>query len=277
MSARNFYDELEVSPAASAEVIRAAYKSLMQRYHPDKNPGVTEIAQRAAAIAQAYDVLSDPHKREAYDRTLLPAASSEPTRGMGGAAMARVAQRPVRQQDAAGWNVWYVWLLIASIVASGWGIHVLTKNRASSESVAPESLPRGSAVSTELQIRTIPAFVTNLSVDLASATGAGESARVLFIPEIVLRLEIEDAARWARKIEQERASLTQQLIARLARASYDELAGTEGDLVLRRLIEDTLSAGAGLHAVAPPPMGADAAPLRPKPLRALLPQLYSVK
>jgi curved DNA-binding protein CbpA len=56
----NHYDTLEVHPRASQEVIRAAYRSLMQRYHPDRNPGDVAAAARAASIAQAYDVLSDP-------------------------------------------------------------------------------------------------------------------------------------------------------------------------------------------------------------------------
>lgn len=277
MSARNYYDELEVSPAASAEVIRAAYKSLMQRHHPDKNPGDAGIAQRAAAIAQAYDVLSDPQKRETYDRTVLPASSIEPALGAG-ASMARVAQRPVRRQDTAGWNVWYVWLLVVCIVASGWGIHVLSKDRAAPKPVAQEHPSHASVASIEPRIRTVPAFVTNLSVDLTStAAGAGDRAHVLFIPEIVLRLEIDEAERWARKIEQDRTGLTQQLIARLSHASYDDLAGTEGDLVLRRLIEDTLSAALGLNAYGQLPPGVDPTLMRGPPLKALLPQLYSVK
>ena len=57
---------LEVSPKASAEVIRAAYRSLAQRYHPDKNSAVV-AAERFAEIHEAYLVLSDPQKRNAYN------------------------------------------------------------------------------------------------------------------------------------------------------------------------------------------------------------------
>lgn len=66
----NYYEILEVSPKASQEVIRAAYKSLMQRYHPDKHPGDVEITKRVLLIGHAYDVLSDPFKRETYDIAL---------------------------------------------------------------------------------------------------------------------------------------------------------------------------------------------------------------
>ena len=53
----NYYEILEVSRNASKEVVKAAYKSLMQRYHPDKNPGDTAIAERAAMVVQAYEVI----------------------------------------------------------------------------------------------------------------------------------------------------------------------------------------------------------------------------
>lgn len=61
----NYYEELEVSRNASQEVIRAAYKNLVQRYHPDKNNGETH--ERLARITEAYRVLSDPEARKKYD------------------------------------------------------------------------------------------------------------------------------------------------------------------------------------------------------------------
>ena len=70
----NHYDTLEVSPNASPEVIRAAYKSLIQRFHPDKHPGNQAVAARATAIAQAYEVLSDAAQRAEYNISLQYAA-----------------------------------------------------------------------------------------------------------------------------------------------------------------------------------------------------------
>jgi curved DNA-binding protein CbpA len=66
----NFYEILEVSSKASQEVIRAAYKTLMQRYHPDKNAHDPTNAQRIQAIRMAYDILSDTVKRKSYDTDL---------------------------------------------------------------------------------------------------------------------------------------------------------------------------------------------------------------
>ena len=61
-----YYDDLKISRDAPNEVIRAAYKSLSLKYHPDRyhNSEATEIM---ATINKAYEVLSDPLKRKQYD------------------------------------------------------------------------------------------------------------------------------------------------------------------------------------------------------------------
>ncbi len=64
------YDSLGVSRNAPAEVIRAAYKALAQKNHPDKNIGNPQATNLMQTINQAYDVLSDPQKREDYDAWL---------------------------------------------------------------------------------------------------------------------------------------------------------------------------------------------------------------
>ena len=62
------YDTLEVSPQASASVIKAAYRCLVQINHPDRNHGSTLASEQLAQINYAYSVLSDPYKRAHYDR-----------------------------------------------------------------------------------------------------------------------------------------------------------------------------------------------------------------
>ena len=64
------YENLEVSPNASPQTIRAAYRSLSQRYHPDKNPSDTEAARRMQQINAAFQILSSPETRAAYDAEL---------------------------------------------------------------------------------------------------------------------------------------------------------------------------------------------------------------
>jgi len=64
----NLYEVLGVSPQAEDIVIRAAYRALAQRYHPDKADEPKVIAaQRMQSIQEAYAVLSSPEKRRAYD------------------------------------------------------------------------------------------------------------------------------------------------------------------------------------------------------------------
>ena len=63
----NYYHVLGVTKAASDEEIRAAYRSLALRYHPDKNKD-PEAEERFKDIAEAYEVLSDRDKRDKYNR-----------------------------------------------------------------------------------------------------------------------------------------------------------------------------------------------------------------
>lgn len=67
-SIHTYYDNLKVARTAPPEVIRAAYKSLAQIYHPDKNQGDVEAARIMKLINAAYEVLSDPMKRAEHDR-----------------------------------------------------------------------------------------------------------------------------------------------------------------------------------------------------------------
>ena len=61
------YDNLKVSRMAPQEVIRAAYKALSQKYHPDKNPGDEKAARIMAILNSAYDTLSDTQRRREHD------------------------------------------------------------------------------------------------------------------------------------------------------------------------------------------------------------------
>jgi DnaJ-class molecular chaperone len=77
----SYYDTLQVSPHASAPVLKAAYRCLVQLNHPDKNPGDDQAAERLMAVIKAYTVLSDPEQRRRYD--LRCAALKTERRGKG--------------------------------------------------------------------------------------------------------------------------------------------------------------------------------------------------
>jgi hypothetical protein len=62
-----YYDVLQVERDAAPERVRAAYRKLAQKYHPDKMPGNANAARAMAAINAAYEVLSDTHRRTEHD------------------------------------------------------------------------------------------------------------------------------------------------------------------------------------------------------------------
>lgn len=73
-----FYDYLGVTRNAPPEVIRAAYKALSQKYHPDKNPDNPDFAQAMIIINRIYTELSDPIKRRQYDQWLAKQEQATP-------------------------------------------------------------------------------------------------------------------------------------------------------------------------------------------------------
>jgi molecular chaperone DnaJ len=64
----DFYEVLSVSRDASDQELKAAYRKLAMQYHPDRNPDNPEAEEQFKACSEAYQVLSDPDKRAAYDR-----------------------------------------------------------------------------------------------------------------------------------------------------------------------------------------------------------------
>ena len=61
------YDTLGVKKDASTEEIKKAYRKLAAQYHPDRNPGDASAEEKFKEVQNAYDTLSDPEKRKAYD------------------------------------------------------------------------------------------------------------------------------------------------------------------------------------------------------------------
>lgn len=68
MSKRDFYEVLGVSKSASQDEIKAAYRKLALKYHPDRNPDNKEAEEKFKEAAAAYEILSDQQKRSQYDQ-----------------------------------------------------------------------------------------------------------------------------------------------------------------------------------------------------------------
>lgn len=78
---KDYYAELGVTKNASIEDIRSAYRKLALKYHPDRNPGDGDAEAKFKAISEAYDILSDATKRQAYDVSSLRPPPLPPRRG----------------------------------------------------------------------------------------------------------------------------------------------------------------------------------------------------
>src|SRR5919199_169538 len=68
MAKEDFYKVLGVDRKAKPEEIKKAYRRLARKYHPDVNPGDKAAEERFKLVTEAHDVLSDPKKRQVYDR-----------------------------------------------------------------------------------------------------------------------------------------------------------------------------------------------------------------
>ncbi len=79
---RDYYEVLGLSKGASEDEIKKAFRKMAMKYHPDRNPGDKEAEEKFKEINEAYAVLSDPDKKDKYDR--FGHAGVDPNSGFGG-------------------------------------------------------------------------------------------------------------------------------------------------------------------------------------------------
>src|SRR5256885_11898362 len=82
MAKRDYYEVLGVNRDADEEVIKKAYRRLAMKHHPDRNPDNPKAEELFKEAKEAYETLTDTHKRAAYDR--YGHAGVDPRAGMPG-------------------------------------------------------------------------------------------------------------------------------------------------------------------------------------------------
>jgi curved DNA-binding protein CbpA len=249
----NYYETLEISPNASQDVLKAAYKSLMQRYHPDKNPGNFEAAAHSVLVAQAYEVLSDSGKRAAYDLELKRQMESvnnmrDRTRNVRASVPLQTTERKPRR---------FLWLLISLLALATYFVWLTSGNKQPSrvEIREADSLPGTEQQDVQqgktsenlpvLRERTIPVFLKDISVglegvDKSAAPLLDDAKPVLIIQTIGIVVGAFDSAKFSSFAEDNKAYISQKLSARLASARYDLLLKNNGEHYLKQLILDAI-------------------------------------
>ncbi len=67
MSKEDYYSTLNLAKDASDADVKKAYRKLAMKYHPDRNSGDSAAEEKFKTVSEAYEILSDPQKRQAYD------------------------------------------------------------------------------------------------------------------------------------------------------------------------------------------------------------------
>lgn len=253
MPVATHYDVLEVSRSASDAVIRAAYKSLMQRYHPDRSDNDTD---RVLLIREAYDVLSDAEKRAAYDHDLdsavgVPAGLVIPM---------TMTARPTPQQKHDRVSIAPLVLvlgaiaIVLTIILSMSGLiqsqHELTAEKKAEFTVLrQESLQRQAALEAEEarklkdseRERTVRGLVLNLVVAMPpskngySFCDATEPCpTALRIPRIDIVFRPADAAKLVGFAQKNTKLIADAVRRDLKKHHYTEFATVDGEANLRR-------------------------------------------
>ena len=105
MTKRDYYEVLGLSKGASSDEIKKAYRKLAVKYHPDKNPDDKASEEKFKEIGEAYEALSDPEKKSAYDQFGHAAFNSRARAGRGGGGDS--SSSPLRERIEVRVSAWH--------------------------------------------------------------------------------------------------------------------------------------------------------------------------
>ncbi len=275
----NPYDILQVSPAADDQVIRAAYRSLIQRYHPDRHPGNADMAQVAASLTQAYELLADPPRKAALDASLKAAAAmpqpSKPTSTQR-APRPQIAKQTTQTASASKtWALPVAGLILCvglawalgSYASKRWmslppaqqlaDIRTQMENPQTSEAErralfdrkldllekhAELAPPERLLRINDLAARSVALLDEPLSVSLVASSSLGLPLAKLVVPEITLVLGSFDTSLVKAQIQKHRQRIASELALRLVAEPIPIVAGADGEVRLKKLIRDSVIA-----------------------------------
>lgn len=125
------YDNLKVARSASQEVIRGAYKTLLHKYHPDRNSNDPDAARIMVIINTAYEVLSDLEKRTQHDAWIAKkeaelSQQNKTRQNFYAIQMPLLATAPITFKPIIS-HVSRNWIIYGVIVALIWGTYSVRK------------------------------------------------------------------------------------------------------------------------------------------------------
>lgn len=170
---KDYYRVLGVSPDAETEVISAAYKAMMRKYHPDANSSAT-TSDKAKEINAAYETLKSPLRRREYDEQRERASESnksqppprEASQKMDGAAAVRNNSYKGLEGAKRGWVMLPVIIFLAFLI-----IYTSTSRTSSGAASAAAASAAASSVGAELanSHNAASAAASSVGADLASS------------------------------------------------------------------------------------------------------------
>jgi hypothetical protein len=281
----NPYDILQVSPKADAQVIRAAYRSLMQRYHPDKNPLDAQAAQMSISINSAYELLCDPHRKAVLDAELASSVAEPRSTATAPAQKAPRIQRGGKNVNGIT-KRYAVLMPIAALlacVALVWG--AVSGLRQDPSAASPATQLSGirtqieNPKTTETERRRLFALKQNLLEQHADLAAAERSERLddlaarslalltepltvrltplpsselpstqLLLPEITLVLGSFDAQKLQAHVAKHRARIVDDLRQQLALQSAVLPLGLDAEVRIKRVVRDAVMASLEIRA-----------------------------